>query len=117
MKSILEKIVQYKKLEVESCKKKLPIKDLEKKILKVDPVINFENSLKEKNKSGKAGIIAEIKKASPSKGIIRKNFDHIKIAKEYVKGEAACLSILTDNPSFQGSPESVSYTHLRAHET
>ena len=105
MKSILEKIIQYKKLEVESCKKKLPIKDLEKKILKVDPVINFENRLKEKNKSGKAGIIAEIKKASPSKGIIRKNFDHIKIAKEYVKGEAACLSILTDNPSFQGSPE------------
>ena len=46
MKSILEKIVQYKKLEVESCKKKLPIKDLEKKILKLDPVINFENSLK-----------------------------------------------------------------------
>ena len=78
MKNILEKIVQYKKLEVESCKKKLPIKDLEKKILKVDPVINFENRLKEKNKSGKAGIIAEIKKASPSKGIIRKNFNHIK---------------------------------------
>lgn len=105
MKNILEKIVDYKKLEVENCKKKLSFKDLQKIIFKATPVINFKKELEEKNKIGKAGIIAEIKKASPSKGIIRKDFDHIEIAKEYIKGGAACLSILTDTPSFQGLPK------------
>ena len=105
MKSILEKIVDYKKLEVENSKKQSPIKNIEKKIIEIDPAIDFKEKLQEKNNIGKAGIIAEIKKASPSKGVIRKNFNHIEIAKEYVKGGAACLSILTDTPSFQGSPE------------
>ena len=105
MKNILEKIVDYKKIEVENCKKKLPIKNLKKMIFKVTPVIDFKKELETKNKIGKAGIIAEIKRASPSKGIIRKDFDHIEIAKEYIKGGAACLSILTDTPSFQGLPE------------
>ena len=105
MKNILEKIVDYKKLEVENCKKQLPIKNIEKKIIEIDPAIDFKEKLLEKNNIGKAGIIAEIKKASPSKGVIRKNFNHIEIAKEFVKGGAACLSILTDIPSFQGSPE------------
>ena len=105
MRNILEKIVDYKKIEVENCKKKLPIKNLKKMIFKVTPVIDFKKELEKKNKIGKAGIIAEIKRASPSKGIIRKDFDHIEIAKEYIKGGAACLSILTDTPSFQGLPE------------
>jgi indole-3-glycerol phosphate synthase len=82
MKNILEKIVDYKKLEVENCKKRTSIKNIEKKISEIDPAIDFKEKLQEKNNIGKAGIIAEIKKASPSKGVIRKNFNHKEIAKE-----------------------------------
>ena len=61
MKSILEKIVDYKKLEVENSKKQSPIKNIEKKIIKIAPAIDFKEKLQEKNNIGKAGIIAEIK--------------------------------------------------------
>ena len=105
MTNILEKIVQYKKLEVEQSKSLVSKKELESKIIESPPIRNFIGALKSKNMLGKAGIIAEIKKASPSKGIIRKDFDHKKIALNYEDGDAACLSILTDKPSFQGSPE------------
>ena len=105
MTNILEKIVQYKKLEVEQSKSLVSKKELENKIIESPPIRNFIGALKSKNMLGKAGIIAEIKKASPSKGIIRKDFDHKKIALNYEDGDAACLSILTDKPSFQGSPQ------------
>ena len=75
MKNILEKIVDYNKLEVENCKKKLSFKDLQKIIFKATPVINFKKELEEKNIIGKAGIIAEIKKNKPliGKAETRKN--------------------------------------------
>src|SRR6056300_713195 len=74
MKNILEKIVDYKKLEVENCKKRTQIKNIEKKITEIYPAIDFREKLQEKNNIGKAGIIAEIKKASHSKGVLRKDF-------------------------------------------
>ena len=83
----------------------ISVEILNKKIKSLSKPLKFLDELRNKNEVGKAGIIAEVKKASPSKGIIKKDFNHIEIAKEYEKGGAACLSILTDTPSFQGSPQ------------
>ena len=105
MKNILQEIVNYKKIEIEKSKKMISVEILNKKIKSISKPLKFLDELRNKNEVGKAGIIAEVKKASPSKGIIKKDFDHIEIAKEYEKGGAACLSILTDTPSFQGSPQ------------
>ena len=105
MKNILQEIVNYKKIEIEKSKKMISVEILNKKIKSLSKPLKFLDELRNKNEVGKAGIIAEVKKASPSKGIIKKDFKHIEIAKEYEKGGAACLSILTDTPSFQGSPQ------------
>ena len=105
MKNILQEIVSYKKIEIEKSKKIISGESLNRQIKSVSKPLSFLDELKKKNEAGKAGIIAEVKKASPSKGIIKEDFNHIEIAKEYEKGGAACLSILTDTPSFQGSPE------------
>ena len=105
MKNILQEIVNYKKIEIEKSKKMISVETLNKKIKSLSKPLKFLDELRNKNEVGKAGIIAEVKKASPSKGIIKKDFNHIEIAKEYEKGGAACLSILTDTPSFQGSPQ------------
>ena len=103
MKNILQEIVKYKKVEIEESKKLISKESLEKEIKSVPHSKSFLGELVKKNEEGKAGIIAEVKKASPSKGVIRENFNHLQIARDYEKGGAACLSILTDNPSFQGS--------------
>jgi indole-3-glycerol phosphate synthase len=105
MKNILQKIVKYKKVEIEESKKLISKESLEKKIKSAPHSKSFLGELVKKNEEGKAGIIAEVKKASPSKGVIRENFNHLQIARDYEKGGAACLSILTDNPSFQGSSQ------------
>ena len=105
MKNILQEIVNYKKIEIEKSKKMISVEILNKKIKSISKPLKFLDELRNKNEVGKAGIIAEVKKASPSKGIIKKDFNHIEIAKEYERGGAACLSILTDTPSFQGSPQ------------
>jgi len=105
MKNILQEIVSYKKIEIEQSKKIISGESLNRQIKSLYKPISFSNELKKKNELGKAGIIAEVKKASPSKGVIKEDFNHIEIAKEYERGGAACLSILTDTPSFQGSPE------------
>ena len=105
MKNILQEIVNYKKIEIEKSKKMISVEILNKKIKSLSKPLKFLDELRNKNEVGKAGIIAEVKKASTSKGIIKKDFNHIEIAKEYEKGGAACLSILTDTPSFQGSPQ------------
>jgi len=105
MKNILQEIVKYKKVEIEESKKLISKESLEKEIKSAPHSKNFLGELVKKNEEGKAGIIAEVKKASPSKGVIRENFNHLQIARDYEKGGAACLSILTDNPSFQGSSE------------
>jgi len=101
MENILNKIKTYKIEEVKERKLKLPISSLESKATNADKVRGFQNSLKLSSSIGFA-LIAEIKKASPSRGIIREDFNPPDLAIAYEKGGAACLSILTDNPSFQG---------------
>jgi indole-3-glycerol phosphate synthase len=102
MASVLDKIVQTKKIEVETRKKETPVEKLQTRILTVDRPRNFYAAVT-KAPSRKVNLIAEIKKASPSAGLIRQDFDPEKIAITYTQAEADALSILTDETYFQGS--------------
>ena len=100
-KTILDTIKEYKLKEIERDKKLISTSDIEELAKSALPVRKFCEAIKLAQKTG-YGLIAEIKKASPSKGLIREDFNPEELAKAYEKGGATCLSVLTDKPSFMG---------------
>ena len=102
---ILKKIVRRKHEEIAARSSERPLEQIKEQLNTADPARGFVNSLAAKIADNHPGVIAEIKKASPSKGVIREDFQPAQIARSYEQGGAACLSVLTDIDFFQGSDD------------
>ncbi len=108
---ILEEIVLHKRQEVAQMQQELPLASLQQQLIKAPSVRNFLAALQQN--PNQPSLIAEVKKASPSRGIIRADFDPVAIAQAYERGGAACLSVLTDHKFFQGSFDNL--RNVRSH--
>jgi len=105
MSDILNKILETKRLEVNAAKAATPLNELRAIAGNAGPTRDFTDAIRQRVAKKQPAVIAEIKKASPSKGIIRPDFHPADIAASYERGGAACLSVLTDQQYFQGSPQ------------
>jgi indole-3-glycerol phosphate synthase len=103
MTTILDRIVAGKPAEIAAARARIPEAELERRIAELPPTHDFQAALE----AGGVQVIAEVKKASPSAGVMRQDFDPVALARTYAEHGAACISVLTDTPSFQGS-----LTHL-----
>ncbi|MEN8444782.1 MAG: indole-3-glycerol phosphate synthase TrpC [Cyanobacteria bacterium J06555_13] len=102
-RNILEKIVWHKETEVARLREKVPLQSLQRQVQALPETRGFIAALRAAAEQQSPALIAEVKKASPSKGVIREDFDPVVIAKSYASGGATCLSVLTDSEFFQGS--------------
>ena len=115
MTDILNHIESYKRTEIAEAKVRMPLSALQRNIREHDPPRGFLHAIEQKLNERRIALIAEVKKASPSKGVIRADFDPEKIAQAYESAGAACLSILTDTPSFQGKLEYLERARQKTH--
>jgi len=105
MADILDKILATKAEEIAAAKRERPFAEVEAAARAAPPLRDFEGALRRKIAAGRSAVIAEIKKASPSRGVLRAHFEPRAIARSYEAAGAACLSVLTDRAYFQGAPE------------
>lgn len=105
MKDVLSEIAAYKRIDVAARKRERPLAEIESQAMVAGMPRGFAASIRRHAEPGRPALIAEIKKASPSKGLIRADFDPPSLARAYEAGGAACLSVLTDGPSFQGADD------------
>lgn len=101
--TVLDEIIVHKRMEVAQRAEKTSISTLEKAVAGTPPVRGFTAAIKRCIEAGQPAVIAEVKKASPSKGVIREDFDPVTIARQYADAGATCLSVLTDEHFFQGA--------------
>jgi indole-3-glycerol phosphate synthase len=105
MSDILERILAVKREEIEAAQREKTLAQVRAEALEASPPLDFAAALRSAVAAGRPAVIAEIKKASPSKGVLRERFDPTEIARSYAAHGATCLSVLTDRQFFQGQPE------------